>query len=84
MARRMVKFLVDAEFIIKGLNLPGETQIYNITRHDFIPDCFVFYVEHPELPELMPGETPLLIMPIFQADYDNLIPAEKMIDWGIK
>lgn len=42
--RKMVQFQVSSKLVKQSLAIPDDAQIYNITRHDYKPDVFVFYV----------------------------------------
>ena len=78
------QFRIDVEFIISGLHLPEDTQIYNILRHPSQPDAFIFYVTHPDLPEQPPHSAPVVCTPVFQIDDADLVPSVKMLKWGIE
>ena len=55
MARRVGKIRISGEFLCVALGMPKGTLIYNITRHQQIPDVFIFHIEHPNLPEIIEG-----------------------------
>ena len=63
--------------------VPDGALIYNIVRHTHLPDTFVFYVEHPDLPELQEGETPLEIEPRLTADYERKPSTWLTWDWNL-
>lgn len=68
MARHMASFEVSAQVLIEALGMPKDTDIYAIARHDFVPDVFVFVVEHPDLPELPEGARAVRITPTVTDD----------------
>ena len=82
MNRRMVRFQVSAQLISQALAMPDGSTIHNIVRHDFNSDVFIFYVEHPDLPELPEGGMPLEITPIIKADYDKRPSTWLTFDWN--
>lgn len=82
MARHMGKFHVTGELLRTALAIPDSANIYNIVRHDFVPDEFVFYVEHPDLPELKEGESPAMLYPKITVDHDKKPETWATFDWG--
>ena len=69
MTRKMVQFQVAVELIRDALAMPDDARIYNIVRHDYNPNTFIFYVEHPDFDEVNEGAMPPEITPIIEADY---------------
>ena len=67
-SRKMASFQVTGELIRDALGMPAGTLIYNVVRHDYMPDTFVFYVEHPDLLDLAEGGMPQEIMPTTTSD----------------
>jgi hypothetical protein len=80
---RMVRFRVTGAFIAQALAMPEGTTLYNIVPHESSPNEFVFYVEHPDLPELAEGAMPPEIMPTLKADYDRRPATWIKFDWGL-
>ena len=70
--RHMAKFKLTAELLRKALNMPDGTEIYNIVRAEMWPDTFVFFVEHPELPEIPEGGQPYEITPVLTEYKDGV------------
>ena len=83
MGRRIVQFTVSGDLIRKALAMPDDTLIYGIVRHDWSPDAFVFFVEHPDLPEMGEGESPLKITPKITADYEKKPSMWLTWDWDL-
>lgn len=84
MARHMGKFHVTGALLRTALAMPDLTNIYNIVRHEFLPDEFVLYVEHPDLPELSEGESPPMLYPTIVVDHDKRPEMWATFDWGIE
>ena len=84
MMRHMARIHVNAELLMRAMAMPEGTQIYNIVRHEFRPDEFIFYVEHPDLPELLEGEEPSDITPVIRADHSKRPDTWLTWDWNVK
>ncbi len=82
MSRKMIQFQVSADLIKEALAMPGDTQIYNIIRHDYNPDVFVFFVEHPDFGEILEASAPPELSPIITADYDKKPSTWLTFEWG--
>lgn len=83
MVRRMARFCVPMELIRDALAIPDGTTICDIVRHDDYPDVFIFYVEHPDLPELAEGAMLPEVAPVISADYDRKPSTWLSWDWGL-
>jgi len=82
MKRKMVQFQVSAELIKEALAMPAAAQIYNITRHEYSPDVFVFLVEHPDFEEIAEASAPPEVTPIIEADYEKRPSTWITFNWG--
>jgi len=82
MSLRMVKFQVSSDFIREAMAMPNGTRIYNIVRHDYRPDIFVFYVEHPDFYEVYEGGAIPWIDPTIEADYTKKPATWLTFSWG--
>lgn len=71
MGRHMVSLRVSGTLIARELHMPEGTEIYNIVRHDYAPDIFEFYVEHPDLPECDEGARPFEVTPTITRNEDG-------------
>jgi hypothetical protein len=81
MTRRIVQFKVSEELILQALAMPEHTSIQKIARHNC--NTFTFFVEHPELPELLEGNEPIEISPIIHADHEKRPATWLTFDWNL-
>ena len=63
MQRHMARMTITGEALVKELGMPEGSSIYYIIPHDSLPDVFVIYVEHPDLPAVPEGGYPSTITP---------------------
>lgn len=68
MARNMARFRMAGEVLVEMLALPEGTQVFDIYRDEQRPGVFFFVVEHPDLPELAEGGSPVEISPTLTGD----------------
>lgn len=82
MARKIAQFAVSGEILRQVMGLPDATLIYAITQRSDRPDEFVFYVEHPDLPEMIEGGTPAVADPMFDSLDGQSKP--QLRDWNLR
>jgi hypothetical protein len=79
----MARFRVSAQIIMDSLAMPEGSKLRAIVQDEFHPNVFVFYVEHPDLPEEVEGMPPVEIMPIVKADYERRPSMWLTFEWNV-
>jgi len=88
MPQHIARFQISAELLRDLLHLPKDAVIGHVATHD--PRTFWIYVEHPDLPETLPGEQWPECIPEFKQVRITLGEFSfgefwdiSLVDWGI-
>ena len=82
---RAAQIVIETTVLRDALHLPENSEIIFARMADGSFTQVVITVIHPDLPEIPQGTyQPVMASPLFTADHDNLTPAVKLADWGVK